>query len=192
MTLVSVSVFHLALSKTLHCFQNLLCATFQRDKELCASGTVMNNSKRALIGVKLCAFQEINSLVVHGYKRMKNKVMDCKKSQQITIWMCRHSFMCGYDSRYTAASWSNIWDVRDGELKNVDTSQRGRETSFNSTTQRDRGWGLYGGMSYRWAQVSTPRTHLHTLKPWCRMLHTMAVSFTWLYNRKVNLCLGLL
>lgn len=53
-------VIHLALSKTLDCFQYLLCTTLQRNEELCASGTEMNNSQRAFVRVKLCAFREIN------------------------------------------------------------------------------------------------------------------------------------
>lgn len=32
-------------------------------------------------------------LVVHFCTRMKNKVIDCTKSQQITIKLCRDSFM---------------------------------------------------------------------------------------------------
>lgn len=53
-------VIHLALSKTLDCLQYLHCTTVQSIEELCASGTEMNNSQRALVRVKLCAFQEIN------------------------------------------------------------------------------------------------------------------------------------
>lgn len=63
----------------------------------------------------------------------------------------------------------------------MDTSQKGSKTSHNSTAQRpsEGGWGLCAGMSHRWAQVSTLRTHHTTPEPFCGMLHGVVAFFPW-------------
>lgn len=71
--------------------------------------------KRTLMRVNLCAS--------HGSTRMNNNVVGCRKSQHITIWMCGHSSMCGYDSASMLdleSHSSTLW-----ELKGVSTSHGG-------------------------------------------------------------------
>lgn len=117
-------------------------------------------------------------LVVHFCTRMKNKVMDCTKSQQIIIRMCRHSFMCGYDRCHTASSWSNTQNLWDGELE-CGQEPEGSITSYNSTAQTEKTGEL---------SVQACHTGGIRLPPWGHITehwsHSAGGSTAWLFSSK--------
>lgn len=133
--------------------------------------------KEHLWGLNYVHFKN-HPCLVHFSTRMKNKVMDCGKSQQITIWMCGHSFMCSCNSRFTASSRSNM--LRSCIDKGSGHKLQGIKTSSNSTKQRQTngGWGLCADVSHRWAQVTTLKTDRCILQLFCWVCCMAAFSPT--------------
>lgn len=87
-----------------------------------------------------------------GSTYMKHKVMDCLKSWQSTIWMCRHSFV----SRQLVEHWRSF-RVTEHEYKPEKS-----KTGCCSTTQigTNRRSALWTGMSHREGFMLPPLGHI--------------------------------
>lgn len=56
------------------------------NEELCASGMEMNNSQRALMRLRLCAFEEINCVWLYMHEEQSHGLYEKPTNYHMNLW----------------------------------------------------------------------------------------------------------